>query len=163
MLFRLEASILKLFFKSYSVCDNALDFSESALAEESVIINNGIAKMTKDYTASEKFNEVPEFTKAKGFSNVHTVGVEYAVEKDVEVSNPWFASGKAKFKVTPKFQGQGTTSDTDTEKRSVENEKTYSVGQALEIPPCTEYHVTSFVKMAKDYPIDYTGFCKVNG
>lgn len=83
--FRLDASIIKIEYKNDSIRENTLDFSENALSEKSVTTSNGNANITKDYAASKKFKEVLEFTNFKGFSNVHTVGVEYAAEKDVEI------------------------------------------------------------------------------
>lgn len=150
-------------FKNDSSRDNSLDFKNVTISLESVFRNNGTAKITQDYTASKRIKDVLEFTKAKGFSNVHTVGVETGVETDFEFSLPFIASGKGKFKVTGKYQWQTTSSGTDTEKRSVENEETYTIRQAIEIPPCTEYHVTSFVKMIQNYSVRYTAFARLTG
>jgi len=158
-IFRLEASVTKFEFAKENPAERK--FENVSMSLESVLRNDGSGKITQTYSVSKKVKEVLEMTKAEGFSNVHSVGVEASLEAEPPIKVPLLADLKAKCESSYKWNSESFANQ--SESKTSEKEETFTINQQIEIPPCTEYNVMGYVKMVSNYAIPYTAFAKLTG
>lgn len=141
-----------------------------ALGSKGVFNNNTTGTITRVYSVSDIVRNEVTIERLAGVTSVSNSvkmllgkgGINFAGKELLEhFTNA--ASFDAKFQWG---KGEGSTDETShRNKTSIKNttEVTYKIQEDVEIPACTYYEVSAFVKYAKNIPFEYDGYVEIRG
>lgn len=164
---QLEAKIFKFELTSTmsraSILENSLDFE---LAAKTTLKNNGSAVVTQEYQASKKIVESVEIARSSSLTEMTRVYTEKETEWGVSAGlsyGPFSSSGTFKKRMFEAHTMERNSSHQESEKYFAQDEREFSVSQTIQILPCTLYEVSSVVRFAEKFPVEYVLHARVSG
>lgn len=132
------------------------------MAATTTFTNNGSATVTQEVTAQKTITETIEVEKVNSLSTMESVDisakVEYVSKLNLELIG---LESRIEYSVSTAYMKNSSSQSKD---KYVDTEtKDFSATQRIEIPPCTIYKVSSYIKMAENMPMDYTFTAYVSG
>lgn len=164
MFLRLDARIYEFYFKNASDPRIPMITENTKLGANTIMQNNGSVKLVQKYGIDTKLIETLYFTIAPAFSNMFTLGLDANYEEISETGVPIVTNGKFKYKLGLNYQYERIYENSSMPTNlSISNEETILVRQAIELPPCTQCIVSSFLKKVTNFPIQYNAYARVRG
>lgn len=137
--------------------------SNVALAAKTTFRNNGNAIVSQMYSAKKQLTDTIETYRVETTSSFHDFQISAGIEFEMSGGIPLIEKTKLTASLSASYEYQKNYSNSDSTKHTTTINIEYEVNQRIKILPCTEYEVTSYVKLLENYPLQYEVYFEVSG
>jgi len=161
-MFRLKAIIYEFVpLQDFELDPNSINTEKIAAKQQ--FRNAGPSTIKRTYKAEKTFEQTSQFEFSNSKRNLYTWSVE--ISHTVKFGGGIPGIGVSEMETTLKagFQNENEETNTNTQSNSTREAKTFSIEEDVELLPCTETEVSSFVQIASDVQVDYKVYYNVSG
>lgn len=138
-------------------------FRNVELSERTTYRNNGGGSVTEDFAAENTVTANMVISRARVMTSMKSVSVTDTVKIGTNFEISGVHVSRLVRGLTDAYTYTTNSSTIKSEKFKIKQEIPYAVSEHIEIPPCSEYSVTSYAKMIQGYTIDYVLHAKIRG
>lgn len=162
VLFRYTAEV----FKFELHINNANPFvavEQVEMAAKTTFRNHGSATVTKDFGAQKTIKELIEINRVSRLTSMTSCIVSKSLRVETPQNFPMSAKMKLKQGLIEAYTYTTNSSTKQPTRFTKEPEFEFTASEHIQLAPCSEYSVSSYVQMIQGYSIDYVLYAKIRG